>query len=144
MSINTKKIKTEMKSQLNIDVVQVSVDGIDEEGAPVSRSESFDGFGFDSTADNSDFNPFGGAQESEKNPFNQSGRIVNTPTTLNIFRQPNLQIKVCFSTRDTQPGIRETVSVSNIILFSRKEKNFQFNLGLNFLTNAVPEYTQLI
>ena len=94
MSINTKKIKTEMKSQLNIDVVQVSVDGIDEEGAPVSRSESFDGFGFDSTADNDDFNPFGGDQESEKNPFNQSGRIVNTPTTLNIFRQPNLQIKV--------------------------------------------------
>jgi hypothetical protein len=88
------KIKTEMKSQLNIDVVQVSVDGIDEEGAPVSRSESFDGFDLgDSTADNSVFNPFGGAQESEKNPFNQSGRIVNTPTTLNIFRQPNLQIK---------------------------------------------------
>ena len=84
-----------MKSQLNIDVVQVSVDGIDEEGAPVSRSESFDAFDLgDSTADNSVFNPFGGAQESEKNPFNQSGRIVNTPTTLNIFRQPNLQIKV--------------------------------------------------
>lgn len=99
-----------MKSQLNIDVVQVSVDGIDEEGAPVSRSESFDGFGFDSTADNDDFNPFGGAEESEKNPFNQSGRIVNTPTTLNIFRQPNLQIKVClfhqsYPTRDPWDGI---------------------------------------
>ena len=99
-----------MKSQLNIDVVQVSVDGIDEEGAPVSRSESFDGFGFDSIADNGDFNPFGGAEESEKNPFNQSGRIVNTPTTLNIFRQPNLQIKVClfhqsYPTRDPWDGI---------------------------------------
>ena len=93
-----------MKNQLNIDVVQVSVDGIDEEGAPVSRSESFDGFGFDSTADNGDFNPFGGAEETDKNPFNQSGRIVNTPTTLNIFRQPNLQIKVCCSPKrcDTQ------------------------------------------
>ena len=117
MSINTKKIKTEMKSQLNIDVVQVSVDGIDEEGAPVSRSESFDGFGFDSTADNGDFNPFGGAQETDKNPFNQSGRIVNTPTTLNIFRQPNLQIKVC------------CLPKRDIKLFSRREKNFQFNLG---------------
>ena len=107
-----------MKSQLNIDVVQVSVDGIDEEGAPVSRSESFDGFGFDSTADNGDFNPFGDAQESEKNPFNQSGRIVNTPTTLNIFRQPNLQIKVCCSTQERYQTF-----------FSRREKNFQFNLG---------------
>ena len=97
MSMNTKKIKAEMKSQLNIDVVQVSVDGIDEEGAPVSRSESFDGFAFDdSTGDNGDFNPFGGAQEQQVNPFNQSGRIVNTPTSLNIFRQPNLQIKVRF------------------------------------------------
>ena len=105
-----------MKSQLNIDVVQVSVDGIDEEGAPVSRSESFDGFGFDSTA--GDFNPFGDAQESEKNPFNQSGRIVNTPTTLNIFRQPNLQIKVCCSNQERYQ-----------IFFSRREKNFQFNLG---------------
>ena len=135
MSINTKKIKTEMKSQLNIDVVQVSVDGIDEEGAPVSRSESFDGFGFDSTADNgeSTFNPFGGTQESEKNPFNQSGRIVNTPTTLNIFRQPNLQIKVCFSPK-----------ILNIISFSRKERNSQFNLGSSFSTNEAPECTQLI
>ena len=135
MSINTKKIKTEMKSQLNIDVVQVSVDGIDEEGAPVSRSESFDGFGFDSTADNgeSTFNPFGGTQESEKNPFNQSGRIVNTPTTLNIFRQPNLQIKVCFSPE-----------IPKIISFSRKERNFQFNLGSSFSTNEAPECTQLI
>ena len=117
MSINTKKIKTEMKSQLNIDVVQVSVDGIDEEGAPVSRSESFDGFGFDSTADNgeSTFNPFGGTQESEKNPFNQSGRIVNTPTTLNIFRQPNLQIKVCFS-----PKILNNVESTLFLFLGRR------------------------
>ena len=125
-----------MKSQLNIDVVQVSVDGIDEEGAPVSRSESFDGFGFDSTADNGDFNPFGGDQESEKNPFNQSGRIVNTPTTLNIFRQPNLQIKVCHFARDTQPGnlmwslagIRGTVSISRIISFLGRRRIFSSTL----------------
>ena len=117
MSMNTKKIKTEMKSQLNIDVVQVSVDGIDEEGAPVSRSESFDGFGFDSTADNGEsiFNPFGGTQESEKNPFNQSGRIVNTPTTLNIFRQPNLQIKVCFS-----PKILNNVESTLFLFLGRR------------------------
>ena len=117
MSINTKKIKTEMKSQLNIDVVQVSVDGIDEEGAPVSRSESFDGFGFDSTADNGEptFNPFGGTQNSEKNPFNQSGRIVNTPTTLNIFRQPNLQIKVCFS-----PKILNNVESTLFLFLGRR------------------------
>ena len=133
-----------MKSQLNIDVVQVSVDGIDEEGAPVSRSESFDGFGFDSTADNGDFNPFGGDQESEKNPFNQSGRIVNTPTTLNIFRQPNLQIKVSFCRQRCPTRVPwDGIGIQHYF-FSRKEKNFQFNLGLNFSTNAVPEFIQLI
>ena len=122
-----------MKSQLNIDVVQVSVDGIDEEGAPVSRSESFDGFGFDdSTGDNGDFNPFGGSQEQHANPFNQSGRIVNTPTSLNIFRQPNLQIKV------------RLTKVPRANFVSRKEKNFQYNLGLNFWTKEAPEYIQLI
>ena len=133
-----------MKSQLNIDVVQVSVDGIDEEGAPVSRSESFDGFGFDSTADNDDFNPFGGAEESEKNPFNQSGRIVNTPTTLNIFRQPNLQIKVSFWRQRCPTRVPTDGIGIQYYFFSRKEKNFQFNLGLNFSTNEVPEYTLLI
>ena len=92
------KIKSEMKQQLNIDIVQVwiikviikcwlylfkvSVDGVDDEGSPVSRSE----FGFESDS-NTEFNPF-----SSSSP---AGKVVTAPTSLNIFQQPNSQIKVC-------------------------------------------------
>lgn len=63
---------------------KVSVDGVDDEGSPVSRSE----FGFESDS-NTEFNPFSSA--------GSAGKVVTAPTSLNIFQQPNSQIKVCYS-----------------------------------------------
>ena len=59
---------------------QVSVDGVDDDGSPVSRSEF--GFGDESSDD------------SFIDSVSSAGRVVTAPTSLNVFQLPNSQIKV--------------------------------------------------
>ena len=76
------EIKSEMKKELNIDVVQVSVDGVESDGTPSENRAEFMGFG----GDDSSFNPF-------QNNATSNGRVVAAPSSLNIFQQPSLEIK---------------------------------------------------
>merc|ERR1711920_640537 len=73
-------IKTEMKEKLDIDVVGISVNGVDDNDAPAQRSATFsDDFGF---------TPF---EESAAAPGN-FGKVMTVPTKLNLFREPSLTV----------------------------------------------------
>ncbi|CAG5096144.1 Oidioi.mRNA.OKI2018_I69.XSR.g14489.t2.cds [Oikopleura dioica] len=78
-------IKSEMKEKLNLEVVQISVNGVDQEEHVVHddmRSEDV-------------FNPFDG----------MSSKTVSMPTDLSIFRQPELELKIG-ETFATQPWLQ--------------------------------------
>ena len=74
-----------MKEKLNLEVVQISVNGVDQEEHVVHddmRSEDV-------------FNPFDG----------MSSKTVSMPTDLSIFRQPELELKIG-ETFATQPWLQ--------------------------------------
>ena len=81
------EIKSEMKKELNIDVVQVSVDGVDNDGTPSENRAEFTGFG----GSDDDFNPFNSFGTNQTLPGH--GKIVASPSSLNIFQEPSLDVK---------------------------------------------------
>merc|ERR1712176_137004 len=68
-------IKSEMKAKLNMEVVRISVNGVDQEKQVVHD---------DMRSEEGVFNPFDG----------MSSKTISMPTDLSIFREPELKLKI--------------------------------------------------